>query len=62
MNDFEEILGELTGIGDYRAVYEQSEDVFLFGAAYRCISLDALIISKRAAGRTKTSRRSLSLK
>ncbi len=48
-----DLLGDLTGIGDYYAVYEQSEDVPLFGRSYRCINLDALIISKRAAGRTK---------
>jgi hypothetical protein len=48
-----DLLGELTGVGDYRAVYAVSEDVPLFGAMYRCINLDALIVSKRAAGRTK---------
>jgi predicted nucleotidyltransferase len=48
-----DLLGELTGVGDYRAVFEQSEDVSLFGSTYRCIGLDALIVSKRAAGRTK---------
>jgi hypothetical protein len=47
------LLGELSGIGDYRAVYEVSEDVPLFTSTHRCISLDALIVSKRAAGRTK---------
>lgn len=46
-------LGEITGIGDYGAVLAVSEDVLLYGASYRCISLDALIISKRAAGRPK---------
>lgn len=30
-----------------------SEEVSLYGANYRCISLDALIIAKRAAGRPK---------
>jgi predicted nucleotidyltransferase len=48
-----DILGEITGIGDYDAVLAVSEDVPLFGAAYRCISLEGLIVSKRAAGRTK---------
>jgi len=48
-----DLLGELTGVGNYAAVHEVSEDVPLFGSTYRCISLDALIISKRAAGRTK---------
>jgi len=48
-----DLLGELSGVGDYRAVYDVSDDVSLFGASHRCINLDALIISKRAAGRAK---------
>ena len=48
-----DVLGEITGVGDYVAVLAVSEDVLLYGAKYRCISLDALIVSKRAAGRTK---------
>jgi predicted nucleotidyltransferase len=48
-----DVLGEITGIGDYVAVRAVSEDVVLFGATYRCINLDALIVSKRAAGRPK---------
>jgi len=48
-----DVLGEITGVGDYAAVFAVSEDVSLFGATYRCISLDALIVSKRAAGRPK---------
>jgi hypothetical protein len=48
-----DLLGELTGVGSYRDVYEVSEDVPLFRGNYRCINLNALIISKRAAGRVK---------
>ena len=48
-----DLLGELTGVGTYPDVYKVSEDVPLFGSSYRCINLEALIISKRAAGRTK---------
>ena len=48
-----DVLGEVTGIGDYAAVLAVSEDVLLFGARYRCINLDALIVAKRAAGRAK---------
>ncbi|HYK00140.1 MAG TPA: hypothetical protein VE974_00150 [Thermoanaerobaculia bacterium] len=48
-----DVLGEVTGVGDYTAVLAVSEDVLLFGASYRCINLDALIVSKRAAGRAK---------
>jgi predicted nucleotidyltransferase len=48
-----DVLGEITGIGDYRSVLAVSEDVSLFGSTYRCINLDALIISKRATGRPK---------
>ena len=48
-----DVLGEITGIGDYGAVLAVSEELALYGASYRCISLDALIVSKRAAGRPK---------
>lgn len=48
-----DVLGEITGVGDYEAVFAVSESITLFGAVYRCINLDALIISKRAAGRPK---------
>jgi len=48
-----DLLGELTGVGDYADVYRVSDDVPLFGATHRCINLDALITSKRAAGRVR---------
>lgn len=48
-----DVLGEITGVGDYDAVLAVSEDVSLFGATYSCINLDALIVAKRAAGRPK---------
>jgi predicted nucleotidyltransferase len=48
-----DVLGEITGVGDYCAVLAVSENVSLYGAIYRCINIDALIVSKRAAGRPK---------
>ena len=48
-----DVLGEITGVGDYSAVFAVSEELALYGAPYRCINLDALIVSKRAAGRPK---------
>lgn len=48
-----DVLGEITGVGDFAAVLAVSESVSLFGATYFCINLDALIVSKRAAGRPK---------
>lgn len=48
-----DVLGEVTGIGDYAAVFTVSQDVSLFGSTYRCIDIDALIVAKRAAGRPK---------
>lgn len=42
-----------TGIGNYDAVLAVSERVSLFGSDYRCITIDALIVAKRAAGRAK---------
>jgi hypothetical protein len=48
-----DVLGEITGVGNYDAVLAVSEDVLLYESNYRCINLDALIVSKRAAGRPK---------
>ena len=48
-----DVLGEITGVGDYGAVLAVSEELPLYGAAYRFINLEALIVSKRAAGRPK---------
>lgn len=48
-----DLLGELSGIGTYRQVYECSTEAHLFGGTYRFLELEPLITSKRAAGRTK---------
>ena len=48
-----DLLGELSGIGSYAEVRKRSVPAQLFGAVYQFIDLDALIISKRAAGRAK---------
>lgn len=48
-----DLLGEVTGVGDYAAALVVSQEVDLFSAAFRVLTLDALIASKRAAGRPK---------
>jgi hypothetical protein len=48
-----DLLGEVTGLGDYAHVRAQSVVMNLFGLQCRVLSLDALIITKRAAGRPK---------
>ncbi|HLL73539.1 MAG TPA: hypothetical protein VK363_19010 [Pyrinomonadaceae bacterium] len=48
-----DLLGEVTGLGDYNDVRDASVVLALFGLQCRVLSLDALIVSKRAAGRTK---------
>ena len=48
-----DLLGEVAGVGDYAAALAASEEVELFGATFRVLNLDALIASKRAAGRPK---------
>ena len=50
--DFD-VLGELTGVGSFAAVRQESFEVEIYGATYVFINLDALIRSKRAAGRAK---------
>jgi hypothetical protein len=48
-----DLLGEVIGLGDFDQVRSQSVVMTLFGIECRVLSLDALIVAKRAAGRTK---------
>ncbi|MDQ3802331.1 MAG: nucleotidyltransferase [Acidobacteriota bacterium] len=48
-----DLIGEVVGVGDYRAAAAASLPVELFGREYAVLTLDALIASKRAAGRPK---------
>lgn len=48
-----DLIGEVVGVGDYQAVVAASMSVELFGRQYAVLTLDALIASKRAAGRPK---------
>ena len=48
-----DLIGEVAGVGDYPVVAAASMPVELFGRQYAVLTLDALIASKRAAGRPK---------
>ncbi|MDQ3253725.1 MAG: hypothetical protein M3R15_07420 [Acidobacteriota bacterium] len=48
-----DLLGEVTGIGDYAAALATSMPVELFSLSFDVLTLEALIVSKRAAGRPK---------
>lgn len=48
-----DLLGEITGGGDYHALVPHSVDVEMFGCRCRCLDLPGLIRAKRAAGRPK---------
>ncbi|MDQ1524803.1 MAG: hypothetical protein QOG00_2047 [Pyrinomonadaceae bacterium] len=48
-----DLLGEVSGLGDYEDVRDQSVVMNLFNLSCRVLSLDALIVAKRAAGRPK---------
>jgi len=49
-----DLIGEVAGVGDYHVVAATaSMAVELFGRPYAVLTLDALIASKRAAGRPK---------
>ncbi|MEZ5428147.1 MAG: hypothetical protein R2747_17880 [Pyrinomonadaceae bacterium] len=48
-----DLLGEISGIGDYQAVLAHSEIVRLYGFDVKILSIEGLIKAKRAAGRTK---------
>lgn len=48
-----DMLGEVSGIGDYQAVKRESILTNLYGCDVRILTLEGLIKAKRAAGRTK---------
>jgi hypothetical protein len=48
-----DLLGELTGIGDYRAVAAAANALELYGHGVKVLSLDGLERAKRASGRLK---------
>ena len=48
-----DLLGEISGGGDYEALLPHSEGVDMFGCQCRCLDLPGLIRAKRAAGRPK---------
>lgn len=48
-----DLLGDIPGGGMYEGLINQTIEVEVFGVRCRCLSLDALIRVKRAAGRPK---------
>ncbi len=48
-----DLLGEVSGVGNYDKVFAQSEEHSIYGLKIRVVSLDGLIASKKAAGRRK---------
>jgi hypothetical protein len=48
-----DLLGEVAGVGSYSDAFSASLTVPLYGIECRILTLDSLIASKRAAGRTK---------
>ncbi len=48
-----DLLGEVAGIGDFGAVKNTSVSMQIFGCDLRVLSVEGLILAKRAAGRPK---------
>ncbi|HTM09860.1 MAG TPA: nucleotidyltransferase [Verrucomicrobiae bacterium] len=48
-----DLLGEVSGLGDYSAVEALSEEMEIFGMRCKVLTLEGLIKAKRAAGRRK---------
>jgi predicted nucleotidyltransferase len=48
-----DVLGRITGVGDYARVAREAVEIELFGRCVRAISLDDLIAAKEALGRDK---------
>lgn len=51
-----DLMGEVTGLGDYEAVKAHAEEVVLYGYRVWVLILAGLIRSKQAAGRSKDLR------
>ena len=48
-----DILGEVSGLGGYAEALQFSEELELYGMRCRVLTLEGLIKTKKAAGRTK---------
>ena len=48
-----DILGEVSGVGDYAQALAHSQERELYGCKVRILSLDSLIAAKKAAARNK---------
>ncbi len=48
-----DLLGEVSGVGDYDQALSRSIEADMFGLKVRVLSLDGLIAAKKAAGRNK---------
>jgi hypothetical protein len=48
-----DLMGELSGVGQFPELARDAVSIDLYGLQVRVASLDALILSKRTAGRTK---------
>jgi len=48
-----DLIGRITGVGDYERVAQHAVEIELFGRRVRAISLDDLIAAKEALGRDK---------
>lgn len=48
-----DLLGEVAGLGEYTLVEAASETLNLFGRPMRVLTIEGLLIAKRAAGRKK---------
>ena len=48
-----DLLGEVSGVGDYEQVRKNSEVKELFGISVNVLTVEGLIKAKRAAGRPK---------
>jgi len=48
-----DLLGEVAGGGTYEELLPHTEEIELFGRPCRCVTLDGLVMLKRAAGRPR---------
>lgn len=51
-----DLIGEVTGLGSYERVIESSEGLDIYGIPCHVLTLEGLMVSKKAAGRPKDLR------
>lgn len=48
-----DLISQVTGVGDFKKILQQSQRIELFGYPYKVMALEDLILAKKEMGREK---------